>query len=77
MIFLQAGEFPGLNLSNKHLGAVLAPDGVVMAMDGEVVAPDGVLLDIGWCSTGSDGLRMRQFWSGNATGKVGSSFGKK
>jgi hypothetical protein len=35
------------------MGAVLAPDGVVLAMDGEVLAPDGVVLDIGWCSTGS------------------------
>jgi hypothetical protein len=35
---------------------------------------DGVVLAPGWYSTG---LRMGQFWSGNAAGKVRSRFGKK
>ena len=55
MIFFQAGEFPGKNLSKKNLGEVLAPDGEVLAMDGEVLSLDGEVLsldgevlDIGW-----------------------------
>ena len=36
-------------------------------LDGEVLAP-------GWCSTG---FRISQFWSGNAGGRIGTSFGEK
>ena len=54
MIFFQAVEFPGGNLSKEN-GEVLALDGEVLAMDGEVLAPDGKVLDIGWWSAG---LRM-------------------
>ena len=36
--------------------------------------PDGVVLALGWCSTG---LRMGQFLSGNAAGKVWDSLVRK
>ena len=48
MIFFQAGEFPGKNLSKTFCRCSTGPDGEVLAMDGEVLAMDGVVLAPGW-----------------------------